>query len=327
MDLNKLPNGLKSIFNSMNNELYEEYKKTLQNKKKQEFISSVIALMTYYIPSVHNLAWEEYPKEKDDSYINHIDDFQNDFTNALYAFDLTEELYDELFICIMNDMIQSYWNVLALYAKEKDLPIILIPNDTACNFCIGISNLITNVNEFIQIKDMLHPQELAVVIPDKKSTFKISDIDFVDVPDYLKNQLMQLVFYLSDKERNKFITKKKFIFFTKLKEDFTGDEIYINSYSLIKDILIQVIDELLREKLLKLDLSFWKDRYANICKEKYIADNCYLYKHKFFTMKGEENAEEYFMSCIQAYLLDEIWLQTFDLEAFNQINRLFERKI
>jgi len=327
MDLNKLPNGLKSIFNSMNNELYEEYKKTLQNKKKQEFISSVIALMTYYIPSVHNLAWEEYPKEKDDSYINHIDDFQNDFTNALYAFDLTEELYDELFICIMNDMIQSYWNVLALYAKEKDLPIILIPNDTACNFCIGISNLITNVNEFIQIKDMLHPQELAVVIPDKKSTFKISDIDFVDVPDYLKNQLMQLVFYLSDKERNKFITKKKFIFFTKLKEDFTGDEIYINSYSLIKDILIQVIDELLREKLLKLDLSFWKDRYANICKEKYIADNCYLYKHKFFTIKGEENAEEYFMSCIQAYLLDEIWLQIFDLEAFNQINRLFERKI
>ena len=328
MDLNKLPNGLKSIFISMNEELHEEYKNMLENKKKQDFISSVVALMTYYISSVHQIAWKEYPKEKDKLYINRIDEFQNDFTNALYAFELTDDLYDNLFTCVVNHMIQSYWEVLALYAKRKHLPVILIPNEDACDFCIGLSNFIKSPDEFLQIKEQLHPQELAVVVPEKTTSFKISDIEFIDVPVYLKNQLMQLIFYLSNKKRNNFITKKKFIFLTELREDFMSeDAFYINSYSLVKDILCQVIYTLLKDKLLKEDLFFWKDRYATICKEKYVADNCYLYKHKFFTINAERNAEEYFISCVQAYLLDEIWLQTFDLEAFNQIKRLLEREV
>lgn len=299
MNQTKLPANLKSIILSINNELSDNYHK----QSHTEFIDSVSALLDYYIPSIYeHSVHEQMPDTFLEEYKKHIAIFTTTLLDGMQQCEYTCT-YDEIFEIIVNDIIRTTWGIQLLYADD----FAIIPNESACNTCIALSKLITTVNEAKSYIKILHPLEVSIVTNIKTKEIHAADINFT-VPNYMVKDLNKLAYKLSK--------YKQYITYTDL--TFTNDLSYAKYMTVYK---------LMKDKLLQCDLTEFQNHWAELNSHKYIADDCYAFENYLYDLRAETSYQEYFMSCVCAYINDNEQLKIFDNTAYKLIRRLLDGEV
>lgn len=321
MNKEKLPSNIKSIIINIDHELQPEFVNIKNNPNT--FIKAVDAAIYFYYKTLYKRIFNTtIPDDKLNLLKNNLTIFIDKLTTGIYKCIENEYLYDEILEIIAKHIISVYYDLQIEYCSNNNINNIIVISEDGF-----FDKLITTPDDYIKYKPYINPLEISLLIIDKHSDYVLQGISFHNMPTNIKGLINKLVFSLL--KYDNFITKKD-IYFDNSENIYEDDQQKaIISYKYgFNEIRYNIIYTLLKDKLiLAYDEEFWRDHFANILQQKYIADECYQLEQYLYHMRGEINHIEYFMSCIIAYILDVDKLTVFDYIAYKHIQRILEHEV
>lgn len=335
---------IKNILVSIEYEINENFKKYYG--KWDLFIEEIKDILGYYKKSIYkcgkivinkkignstkNIQLNEIDKVFLDKYL--FDDFLNTLNNAITSCTRNlnkNELYDELISIIIGELIILFKISQINECKNLNIKQVKLISDNiySCDLCKTRSRFIYNVEDF-NIK-MIHPYCKLNIFPicDKTTDLNTTISKFKNVPfiyvNIIKNINMKLSIYLK-----KYITPKEFIFKNDLENIYIdNDKIYI-SLKLIDKLEIDklIVRELLKDKLLQTDLSWWEKEFNKIKNNKNIGDDCIIYATPLINNTSILNHKEYFIQSYINYILNSNDIKLINNDAYKQLKDLFGKE-
>lgn len=240
-----------------------------------------------------------------------------------------KELYNQLASIIIGELIVLFKISQINECKNLNIKNVKILADEvySCETCKSISNFIYNVDE-INLKN-IHPYCKLTILPisNNQTNINTSIAKFINVPhvfvEIIKQVTSKVAIHLKQH-----ITFKEFIFTENLNKILIDKDKVNIPIEFIDKINIDtlIVKEVLKDKLLETDLTWWENNY-NIKKNKKIAgDKCIIYSDPFINSLASNNYKEYFLQSFIAYVLKPTELLSTDENAYKQLNKVLGKE-
>lgn len=327
MDLQKLPNNIKSIIINIDNELKENFyslvntttNKLIIDKKINQFLDLIITLIKYYFDALYKRVYTNTISiEQRNFYYPEINDFINNLTSFIYetASNKSEQIYNRIITSVALFIISAYVQ-LQIDKANDDTTVYIIPNSNANEYVKNISNLITNVKELSLFKDKLNLLEVTIIFVTSFKDFTINGLTFKHVPIGIQSVITSTLIKIS----NDWITPKIITFVANDEYQYQeSSEVFINYKTDLHTLQYNIIYALIKDKLLaRRNIDYWQQAFIQSTNNKFVADGCIIPQKYLYSLQSEIDTDEYFLSCGIAFILQPEQLQIID---YNQYRRL-----
>lgn len=266
------------------------------------------------------------------------------------------EFYEDIIEVIIGKCLKLFKLSQLLEYKNQNIDNInLFSNNSGCVICQTLSKFTHNVDELISNIDNLHPYCKLTIEPINNLNYinfiiDKTQIEFLNLPINLKDNINSLITQLKIYCKDK-ITDKTFIivdninneqdFNTLLQSKYSEDKIrelqsqidntiglfeHNNKIFISKNHLIKldyfIVKSLLKDKLMDINLEWWKKEYYNKQKTKYIADDIAIYTNPFINYLAEQNYELYFLESAINYILNPQLLKDIDYNCYDKLKHI-----
>lgn len=318
-----LPKCFRPVIIAIDSELKDGYE-TFKSDNDLDVLSDLIGtLLNCYSRTIYKNIYG-VPAENGFN-IEYINKFIKTLSEAINYFEHNNELYTQIIEMISIFLKDTIMRLQVQYCIENDINDISIEPINSCEYCECLSKLKYSANELKEMLPYFYDHQtcsVAFVYNEEKKTLILNGIKYIDIPASLLKRLTKVSFRLSS--HKDFITNKIFKFVQDdinvvTEDDKTGFVLVSDDY------MYNIVYYLLKDKLLSLDLTFWRDRFAKLLMKRYIANDSNLFEHKFYSSRAELSYQEYFMSCVVEFILDKDLLYNTDLEAYTEINKILNK--
>lgn len=333
---------IKNILTSIEFEVSEDFQKCFG--QWDEFANKLKDILEYYKLSIYKSGKTVLNSKIginsrsvdltiiDNEFLNKINfsEFIHKIESALKKYEdklPRKELYDQVISIIIGECIILFKLAQINECKNKNIiKIKLVSDDNySCNECKLYSKFTYDVENFNA--NMIHPYCKISILPicNKSTNIKVSNADFVSVPFVFTSIIKNITTKLSI-QLKQFLTYKEFIFKEEInKIIIEGNKVYI-PLSLIEKLDLEslIVRELLYNKLIDRDLTWWENTYKD--KNKVMGDNCIVYSTPLINNKAQLNYKEYFVQSYISYILHPSILKDVDIEAYDQIKNVLGKE-
>lgn len=316
-----LPKCFRPVIIAIDSELKDEYNAFKSNNDLDAFTELIGTLLNCYSKTIYKNIYNV--TAKDGFNIEYINKFISTLSEAINYFEHDNDLYKQIIEMISIFLKNTIMRLQVQYCIDNNINDISIEPISACEYCECLSKMKYSAEELKNMLPYFYEHQscsIAFVYNEDKKTRIIDGIKYIDVPVSLVQKLTKLSFKL--KGYKDFITTKV-IQFNQDEKNVANEQ--DNVITISNDYLYNVIYYLMKDKLLSLDLTFWRDRFAKLLMNRYVADDAYLFEHRFVSSRSELSYEEYFMSCVIEFILDKDLLYNTDLEAYNEVNKILNK--
>jgi hypothetical protein len=318
-----LPKCFRPVIVAIDSELKDEYNAFKSNNDLDALSGLIGTLLNCYSKTIYKNIYGTTAKNGFN--IEDINKFIKTLSEAINYFEHNNELYTQIIEMISIFLKNTIMKLQVQYCIENNINDISIEPISACEYCESLSKIKYSADELKAMLPYFYDHQncnVAFIYNEDKKTLIIDGIKYIDIPVSLISNLTKISFRLNSYKE--FITTK----LIKFVQDETIIATEDNDAGLIiisNDYLYNIIYYLMKDKLCSLDLTFWRDRFAKLLMNRYIADDSYLFEHKFYSSRSELSYQEYFMSCIIEFILDKDLLYNTDLEAYNEVNKILNK--
>lgn len=316
-----LPKCFRPVIVAIDSELKDKYDAFKSDNDLDAFTDLIGTLLNCYSKTIYK---NIYGVTAENGFnIEDINKFIKTLSEAINYFEHNNELYTQIIEMISIFLKNTIMKLQVQYCIDNHIDNISIEPISACEYCECLSKMKYSAEELKNMLPYFYEHQscsVAFVYNEDKQTLILSSIKYIDIPKSLIQKLTKISFQLGDYKE--FITNKVFQFVPDEKNIANEkDDIVIIS----DDYLYNIIYYLFKDKLCDMDLTFWRDRFAKLLTNKYIADDSYLFEHKFVSSRSEVSYQEYFMSCVIEFILDKDLLYNTDLEAYTELNKILNK--